>query len=116
MQFRSDDFRRDYCALFNAEVTCVRNSKKHKAGQRYPGNQFRVTQSHLFYRFWISLGFRLPPRPSQFHDYMGHLAQFVVSGLARPDGKPSNKSLSAVRIVSDVNDFPYDKIPERDFG
>ena len=116
VQFHSDDFRHDYYAVFNAEVTYVRNSKKHRAGQRYPGNQFRVTQSHLFHRFWVSLGLRLPPRPSQFHDYMGHLAKFVFSGLARPDGKLSNKSLSAVRIASDLNDFPYDEILERDFG
>ena len=40
---------------------------------------------------------------------MGHLAKFVFSGLARPDGK-LNKSLSAVRIASDVDDFPYDEI------
>jgi len=116
VQFHSDDFRRDYYAVFNAEVTYVRNSKKHRAGQRYPGNQFRVTQSHLFHRFWVSLGLKLPPRPSQFHDYMGHLAKFVFSGLARADGKLSNKTLSADLIDSDFNDFPYDEILERDFG
>ena len=116
LQFHSDDFGRDYYAVFNAEVTYARSSKKHKAGQRYPGNQFRVTQSYLFYRFWVALGLKLPPRPSQFHDYMGHLAKFSFSGLARLDGKLSNKSLSAVRMDSDFSDFPYDQILEADFG
>ncbi len=116
LQFHSDDFSRDYYAVFNAEVTYARNSKKHKAGQRYPGNQFRVTKSYLFYRLWVSLGLEPPPRPSQFHDYMGHLAKFSFSGLARRDGKLSNKSLSAVRIDSDFFDFPYDEGLERDFG
>ena len=116
LQFHSDDFSRDYYAVFNAEVTYTRNSKKHKAGQRYPGKQFRVTKAHLFHRFWSSLGLKLPPRPSQFHDYMGHLANFTFSGLARADGKLSNKSLSAVRIDSEFNDFPYDQVLERGFG
>ena len=116
LQFHSADYRRDYYAVFNAEVTYARSSKKHKAGQRYPGNQFRVSQSYLFYRFWVSLGLKLPPRPSQFHDYMGHLAKFSFSGLARLDGKLSNKSLSAVRIDSDFSDFPYDQILEQEFG
>lgn len=116
LQFHSDDFGRDYYAIFNAKVTYARNSKKHKAGQRYPGNQFRVTQSYLFHRFWVSLDLKLPPRPSQFHDYMGHLAKFSFSGLARLDGKLSNKSLSAVRMDSDFGDFPYDQILEADFG
>jgi len=116
LQFHSDDFGRDYYAIFNAEVTYARNSKKHKAGQRNPGNQFRVTQAYLFHRFWVSLGLKLPPRPSQFHDYMGHLAKFSFSGLARLDGKLSNKSLSAVRMDSDLGEFPYDQILEADFG
>jgi hypothetical protein len=116
LQFHSEDFRRDYYAIFNAEVTYARNSKKHKAGQRYPGNQFRVSKSYLFYRFWVSLGLKLPPRPSQFHDYMGHLANFSFSGLARLDGKLSNRSLSAMRIDSDFSDFPYNQILEAHFG
>lgn len=116
VQFHSDDFRLDYYAVFNAEVTYARNSKRHRAGQRYPGNQFRVRKSHLFYRFWVSLGLKPPPRPSQFHDYMGHLAKFSFSGLARSDGKLSNKTLRARHIDSDFNDFPYEGVLERDFG
>ena len=60
----------NYYAIFNAELSRKRSARRYRAGTRLPGEQFRISRRHLFYRFWRNTGLPVPPRLGAFHDYM----------------------------------------------
>ena len=118
VSFESEASGRDYYAIFNVELNRLRATKKYAAGDPLPDKQFRVGRRYEFYKFWKRSGLAMPPRLSSFHDYMGNLKVCTFQGLARNDGKLTNKSLALVKptsYTSDV-DWPYDALIERIYG
>lgn len=118
LSFESEASGRDYYAIFNAELDRLRVTKKHAAGDPLPDKQFRVGRRYEFFKFWKRTGLPIPSRLSSFHDYMGNLKSCTFQGLARNDGKLTNKSLALVRPISCApdGDWPYDALIERIYG
>ncbi len=86
----------NYYAIFNAELSRKRATRRYQSGTRLPGKQFRISRRHLFYRFWRNTGLPVPPRLGAFHDYMGNLRKLQFSGELVAD-KPNRLNASSLR-------------------
>lgn len=95
----------NYCAIFNAELSRKRSTRRYQAGTRLPGKQFRISRRHLFYRFWRNTGLPVPPRLGAFHDYMGNLRKLQFSGELVAD-KPNRLSASSLQPLQ-INRLPH---------
>ena len=94
----------NYYAIFNAELSRKRATRRHLAGTRLPGKQFRISRRHLFYRFWRKTGLPVPPRLGAFHDYMGNLRKLQFSGELVAD-KPNRLNASSLQLLQ-INRLP----------
>ena len=95
----------NYYAIFNAELSRKRATRRHHAGTRLPGKQFRISRRHLFYRFWRDTGLPVPPRLGAFHDYMGNLRKVQFSGELVAD-KPNRLNASSLQPLQ-INRLPH---------
>ena len=95
----------NYYAIFNAELSRKRATRRHQAGTRLPGKQFRISRRHLFYRFWRNTGLPVPPRLGAFHDYMGNLRKLQFSGELVA-GKPNRLNASSLQPLQ-INRLPH---------
>ena len=94
----------NYYAIFNAELSRKRATRRHQAGTRLPGKQFRISRRHLFYRFWRNTGLPVPPRLGAFHDYVGNLRKLQFSGELVAD-KPNRLNASSLQLLQ-INRLP----------
>lgn len=67
-------------AIFNASTKRARTTAYGESGSPLPVGQFRVGKNSGFYKFWESAGLPHRQRRSDFHDYMGRLAEVVFTG------------------------------------
>ncbi|WP_251360178.1 hypothetical protein [Kangiella sp. TOML190] len=106
-------------AFYNAEIHRAKNTVHGKAGERLPGKQFRVRKNHDFYKLWVKLDLKLPPRLSSFHDYMGKLKEVLIVGQTKKTGvgiKIRNKTIKALEITNKeiVTALERDSYPDKD--
>ena len=103
LQFESEGNGTIYHAIFNAKLDRARSSEKGRARSALPGRQFRVTKKHAFYKFWLGVGLKLPPRLSSFHDYMGKLKPLVLTGeVSNEKNKLKNNSIRLMVVPSET--------------
>ena len=95
----------NYYAIFNAELSRKRATRRHQAGTRLPGKQFRISRRHLFYRFWWNTGLPVPPRLGAFHDYMGNLRKLQFSAELVAD-RPNRLNASSLQPLQ-INRLPH---------
>ncbi len=94
----------NYYAIFNAELSRKRSTRRYQSGTRLPGKQFRISRRHLFYRFWRNTGLPVPPRLGAFHDYMGNLRKLQFSGEL-VENKPNRLNASSLQPLQ-INRLP----------
>lgn len=95
----------NYYAIFNAELSGKRSTRRYQAGTRLPGKQFRISRRHLFYRFWRKTGLSVPPRLGAFHDYMGNLRKLQFSAELLAD-RPNRLNASSLQPLQ-INRLPH---------
>ena len=114
LQFISMGNSTNYYAIFNAELTRIRNSRGHSAGSNLLNGHFRVGRRSGFLSFWRATGLTLPPRLSSFHDYMGNLKSLEFTAEIVKGTKLSNKTIliadqtaSPDKVQTSVRQEPY---------
>lgn len=103
LQLSSIDEHTFYYVIFNAYLSRARSSKTGKKGSRLKNGHFRVSKRHRFYQFWLSTGLKLPPRLSQFHDYMGNLHDIILTGnfCSTRLGRIDASSISSLNLAAE---------------
>ena len=84
--------------IFNAQLLRARSTSKHKAGERLPKGQFRVSKNMGFYKWWLTTKLKQPPRLSSFHCYMGNLKQLFFTADIDRKGQVIDKKTALLNI------------------
>lgn len=99
LQFVNSRTAESAYVIFNADLTRARSSKNGNAGTVLPPGQFRVSKGSYFYKFWHSTDLNMPPRLSQFHDYMGNLKGLLFKSYYVKDERLDAGQLRPISIT-----------------
>lgn len=112
LRFASHVAGKEVYGIFNAYLTRARTTKTGRKGSPLPGKEFRISERHHLYKFWLQTGLRLPKRLSGFSEYMGNLKSILFSASV-VNGRMDAASVRplCVRCVDVRAAFLVDKEP-----
>ena len=67
-------------AIFNADLTRTRNTKRGKAGDPLPTGQFHLAKGATFIKLWNNAGVKKPSSNTEFYKRMGNLKTLIFTG------------------------------------